>query len=247
MARRGSPEIFSDQGSPVLPVQSAKSFYGTGRKSKNLKATNSTTASTSGSQLRKNKSPGSILSAKTLHGGTGKQPAEPQSRAEKQSGPTEPPRNELPRWCYESQYQYHSSSQSQEENLSGTHSDEEEESVPQSQMEMPSTPQPQWWEMPPASQSQGPETPSVAVSQRKRKTPAGPYAQSVRESYNSDSESESEFERFSKRKRRFTQKEQQSAEHSSMEENIRDMKCTLKLLYEKVEANEKSLKELKAR
>ena len=27
MARRGSPEIFSDQGSPVLPVQSAKSFY----------------------------------------------------------------------------------------------------------------------------------------------------------------------------------------------------------------------------
>ena len=38
MARRGSPEIFSDQGSPVLPVQSAKSFYGTGRKSKNLKA-----------------------------------------------------------------------------------------------------------------------------------------------------------------------------------------------------------------
>ena len=87
----------------------------------------------------------------------------------------------------------------------------------------------------------------MAVSQRKRKTPAGPYAQSVRESYNSDSESESEFERFSKRKRRFTQKEQQSAEHSSMEENIRDMKCTLKLLYEKVEANEKSLKELKAR
>ena len=126
----------------------------------------------------------------------------------------------------------------------GTHSDE---SVPQSQMEMPSTPQPQWWEMPPASQSQGPETPSVVVSQRKRKTPAGPYAQSVRESYNGDSESESEFERFSKRKRRFTQKEQQSAEHSSMEENIRDMKCTLKLLYEKVEANEKSLKELKAR
>ena len=185
MARRGSPEIFSDQGSPVLPVQSAKSFYGTGRKSKNLKATNSTTASTSGSQLRKNKSPGSILSAKTR---TGKQSAEPQSRAEKQSGPTEPPRNELPRWCYESQYQYHSSSQSQEENLSGTHSDEEEESVPQSQMEM-----------------------------------------------------------FSKRKRRLTQKEQQSAEHSSMEENIRDMKCTLKLLYEKVEANEKSLKELKAR
>lgn len=186
MAGRESPGLFSECGSPVVPVQaakSAKSFYGTGQKSRNRSGTSS--GSTSTRQLRK-RSP-AILSAKTLPSGAEEKPAESESQAEERSVAWD----ELPRWCRESQYRYYSPSQSQEET---THSDEQE-SVSQSQVEVESysTAQPEWWEISPASQSQNSETPSVSQPKRKGRT--------VSQAYISDSGSESEFERYSSKRK----------------------------------------------